>query len=57
LQRERGLALVTIDGYRPFVRRFLEEHPRTSLHALGPAEVSRFVLQCAKEMSRTRAKC
>ena len=56
LQRERGLVSATIDGYRPFVRRFLEEHPRASLHALGPADVSRFVLQCAKEMSRARAK-
>jgi site-specific recombinase XerD len=56
LQRERGLASVTIDGYHPFVRRLLEEHPRASLHALGPAEVSRFVLRCAKEMSRARAK-
>lgn len=56
LQRERGLASVTIDGYRSFVRRFLDEHPRASLHALGPAAVSRFVLQCAKEMSRARAK-
>ena len=56
LQRERGLVSATIDGYRPFVRRFLDEHPRDSLHALGPAAVSRFVLQCAKEMSRARAK-
>ena len=56
LQRERGLVPATIDGYRPFVRRFLDEHPRASLHALGPAGVSRFLLQCAKEMSRSRAK-
>jgi site-specific recombinase XerD len=56
LQRERGIVSATIDGYRPFVRRFLEEHPHASLHALGPAEVSRFVLRCAKEMSRARAK-
>lgn len=56
LQRERGLVSATIKGYRPFVRRFLEEHPRASLHGLGPAAVSRFVLRCAKEMCRTRAK-
>lgn len=56
LQRERGLAPVTIEGYRSFVYRFLDEHPRASLHALGPADVSRFLLQCAGEMSRARAK-
>ncbi|MDB4958157.1 MAG: integrase family protein [Myxococcales bacterium] len=56
LQRERGLAPVTIEGYRPFVHRFLDEHPRASLHALGSADVSRFLLQCAGEMSRARAK-
>lgn len=56
LQRERGLVLATIEGYRPFVRRFLDEHPRGSLQALGPADVSRFLLRCAKEMSRARAK-
>ena len=38
LQRERGLSQVTIDGYRPFVHRFLDEHPRDSLRALGPAD-------------------
>ena len=56
LQRERGLSPVTIEGYRPFVRRFLDEHPHDSLHALGPADVSRFLLRCTKEMSRARAK-
>lgn len=56
LERERGLSAVTIDGYRPFVHRFLDEHPRASLHALGPADVSRFLLRCTKEMSRARAK-
>jgi site-specific recombinase XerD len=56
LRRERGIVSATIDGYRPFVRRFLEEHPHASLQALGSAEVSRFVLRCAKEMSRARAK-
>lgn len=56
LERERGLSRVTIEGYRPFVHRFLDEHPRDSLHALGPADVSRFLLRCTKEMSRARAK-
>lgn len=56
LQRERGLVPVTIEGYRPFVQRFLDEHPRASLLGLGPAAVSRFVLRCAKEISRARAK-
>jgi hypothetical protein len=56
LQRERGLSPATIEGYRPFVHRFLEEHPLDLLHALGPADVSRFLLRCAKEMSRARAK-
>lgn len=56
LQRERGLVPATIEGYRPFVRRFLDEHPRASLLALAPADVSRFLLRCAKEMSRARAR-
>jgi site-specific recombinase XerD len=59
LKRERGLERATVDGYRPFVRRFLVERFRDEplrLETLAPSDISSFVLRHARSMSPKRAQ-
>ena len=59
LKRERGLGQATVDGYRPFVRRFLVERFRDELlclEALDPPEISSFVQRHARSMAPKRAQ-
>lgn len=59
LKRERGLGQATVDGYRPFVRRFLVERFRDEplcLEALDPPEISSFVQHHAHSMAPKRAQ-
>jgi site-specific recombinase XerD len=59
LKRERGLERVTLDGYRPFVHRFLverfkDEPPR--LETLNASDISSFVQRHACSMTPKRAQ-
>ena len=59
LKRERGLQQATVDGYRPFVRRFLIERFRDGplrFEALDPPEISSFVQRHACSMTPKRAQ-
>ena len=59
LKEERGLVQATVDGYQPFVRRFLIERFEDGpllLRELVPPDISSFVLRNAHSMSPGRAK-
>jgi site-specific recombinase XerD len=59
LKQERGLQQATVEGYRPFVRRFLVERFRDGplrFEALDPPEISSFVQRHACSMTPKRAQ-
>ena len=59
LKVERGLTQVTVDGYRPFIHRFLVHRfgeQSLCLHELEPSDISDFILRYAHTMSPGRAK-
>jgi len=58
LQKERGLARVTVTRYWPFVRRLITERfgdTRIALRELAPDDVSRFLLRHARSGSHRAA--
>jgi site-specific recombinase XerD len=59
LRTERGLVQNTIDGYRPFVHRFLVDRFKDGpmlLQKLGPPDVLSFILRTTDSMSCKRTK-
>jgi site-specific recombinase XerD len=59
LEKERGLAAVTLAGYWPFIRRFVVEHfgdGPIHVRELAPDDVARFLLRHARSGSPKVAK-
>lgn len=59
LRVERGLAPATLVGYRPYVRRFVDERfgeEPLRLREFGPRDASNFIVRYAHSMSPGRAK-